>query len=375
MMIILHTAPLAWQTISGPRSSVPGLVAAQNRLDGVEAGLAVTRARHGKAPEVGFPVFDRNTLLGNSGTLDLPAPFHRPDLAVFHDTYVPLHATIAGRLRKAAIPYILCPRGGLTRYAQAHGWWKKRIANLVFLNKLVAHAVALQCLTQGEAAASSRWNRPVFVVSNGVELPPESDLALQKPSEVGLRIVFMGRLDVSYKGLDMLLDACVLVRDKLRKAGARVELHGPDWKGSTKFLASRIGELGLAGVVALGGPVMGDAKRTLFRQADVFLHPSRSEGHPTAVLEALSYGVPCLLTPGTNMAEAVSSAGAGWEVEPSPAGIAAGIEKILQTERTRLPQAGVKARKLIARQFSWERIASSSVEAYRKYSVPRRWAA
>ena len=42
---------------------------------------------------------------------------------------------------------------------------------------------------------------------------------------------------------------------------------------------------------------------------DLFIHTFRFEGHPIAVLEALSYGIPCLLTPGTNMAGEVEAAG------------------------------------------------------------------
>ena len=43
-----------------------------------------------------------------------------------------------------------------------------------------------------------------------------------------------------------------------------------------------------------------------------------------AVLEALAMGVPCLVTPGTNMADEIAAAEAGWAVEPTAAGIAAG---------------------------------------------------
>jgi glycosyltransferase involved in cell wall biosynthesis len=125
----------------------------------------------------------------------------------------------------------------------------------------------------------------------------------------------------------------------------------------------------LDGLVKLSGPVVGDAKAALLRRADVFLHPSRSEGHPMAVLEALAYGVPCLVTPVTNMAEEVAAAGAGWKMEPSPQGIAAGIRKAVTDGIDALQAAGEKARRLAVENYGWDKIAARSVEAYRKYAA------
>ena len=47
------------------------------------------------------------------------------------------------------------------------------------------------------------------------------------------------------------------------------------------------------------GPVFGDAKDEFYRTVDVFLFPSRFkiEAQPVVILEALSYGVPCVTSP------------------------------------------------------------------------------
>lgn len=367
-MIILHAAAITADPHSGPNSSVPGLVAAQNSLPGVHAALVATLGLSAIPPNLDVPVFDGKSFFQPSGKIGLPSPFDRPDLVVFHSTYIPAHAAIARRLRGAAVPYVICPRGGMTRHAQDCKWLKKRLGNFLFFNRLVAGAAALHCLTPGEAAASPGWNRPVFVVGNGVALPPEAEILPIQPA-AATRIVFMGRLHVDHKGLDMLVNACRIVQQELRQAQACVEVHGPDCNGGRTLLANLINRLGVGDVVSLKGPVSGAAKTALLTAADVFLHPSRTEGHPIAVLEALAHGTACLLTPNTNMADEVAAAGAGWRVEPSPAGIAAGLREVICMDRSQLRQAGVNARRLAAGRYTWPVIASRSVAAYRRYAA------
>ena len=367
-MIILHAAPITADPHSGPNSSVPGLVAAQDGLPGVRACLVATLGLSAIPSEFGIPVFDGGSLFHPSGEIGLPSPFDRPDLVVFHSTYIPAHAAIARRLRRAAVPYVICPRGGMTRHAQDWKWLKKRLGNLLFFNRLVAGAAALHCLTPGEAAASPGWNRPIFVVGNGVDLPPEDEILPIQPT-AAMRMVFMGRLHIDHKGLDMLVKACGIVHQDLLRAGARVDVHGPDCDGGRALLDNLINRLGVGDVVSLRGPVSGSAKAALLTEADVFLHPSRTEGHPIAVLEALAHGTACLLTPNTNMADEVAAAGAGWRVEPSPAAIAGGLQDIIALDRAQLRQASTNARRLAVRRYTWPVIARRSVEAYREYAA------
>ena len=256
----------------------------------------------------------------------------------------------------------------MTAGAQSYYRWKKRLGNLLFFDRLVANAAAIQHLTSGEATLSQGWNRPVFVVSNGIHLPPEPNPARPRRTP-GLRLVFLGRLAIEHKGLDLLLDACDLVRSLLCERKARVELYGPDQNGSVRQLTQRIAELDLTNLVTLNDSVYGEAKASLFQQTDVFLHTSRWEGQPIAILEALSYGVPCLLTPNTNMAEEVTAADAGWAVAPSPAGIAEGLRRILTADRQTFQTFGANARQLIVQNYTWEQIANRTVEAYRRYAA------
>src|SRR5699024_7679048 len=103
------------------------------------------------------------------------------------------------------------------------------------------------------------------------------------------RLSYVGRLDVHIKGLDLLLRGLGRVRDQLQDGNVKVVLYGPDEGGSRETLSELIAQLNLRDIVTLGGVVSGRAKHEVLFSSDVFLHTSRSEGHPMAVLEALSH--------------------------------------------------------------------------------------
>lgn len=120
------------------------------------------------------------------------------------------------------------------------------------------------------------------VVPQGV-----ADEYLRVRGKKGKYIVFLGRMDISQKGLDLLLAAYAkiapTVRTPLLLAG-----HGVD-QGKVREL---IRQWGLRGRVRLLGPTYGKEKLRLFGQSQVFVVPSRHEGFCIAALEALASGLP-----------------------------------------------------------------------------------
>lgn len=367
-MILLHCAAIHWQQISGPAVSVPGLVTALGRVPGVRVALATTLADAGRPPQTAFPLFDRDALLRGTEALGLPVPFDRPNLVVFHSTYIPAHAALARRLRAAGIPYIICPRNGMSQRAQNYRRWKKWLGNWLFFDRLVAGASALHCLTRGEAEQVRRWDIARFVVGNGTAMP-EAGLLASPGSRSELQCTFVGRLAVDIKGLDLLLDAWNLLRFSRPDLRPRLAIHGPDCRGGEAWLRERVASLGLGDRVTIGGAVTGRAKSELLRQSDLFLHTSRFEGHPMAVLEALAHGLPCLLTEATNVADEVAAAAAGWRAQTSAEGIAAALEAAMTAPPAELAAMGRRARQLVAEHYDWPRIAEKTVTAYRQYAA------
>jgi len=75
---------------------------------------------------------------------------------------------------------------------------------------------------------------------------------------------------------------------------------------------SRLAEdLGVSQTVLFLGAMFGDRKLSIMNDMDVFVHSSRWEGMPMAVLESAALGVPLLLSEATNMGDYVRRYGNG----------------------------------------------------------------
>lgn len=360
--VILHIAPITQEKISGLTSAIPPLVNTLQNL-GVQTGLLTTSQLGSyKKPET-YPVVHIRDLPLYPAIASMPAPLNQPDLIIFHSTYILQHIPLVYEALQRKIPYIITPHGGMTRQSQQQKQLKKKVGNFCFFNWMVRHAAALHCLNEQEAIdVKNHWHHPVFVVNNGVNIPPKELLA-NPGSKSNLKFLFLGRLDINHKGLDLLLAACGIIQEILRKSQVQISFYGSTINDSRIKLQELINKYQIQDLISLHEPVLGKAKQDVFQSTDLFLHTSRFEGQPIAVLEALSYGIPCLLTPGTNMADEVEAVGAGWKVNANPEAIAQGIKDVLAARFT-LANKGKVARNLIETKYSWPYIGNQLLREY-----------
>ena len=103
----------------------------------------------------------------------------------------------------------------------------------------------------------------------------------------GRILLFIGNL-VPVKGLDVLVQSCQL----LAREGVEFTCHVIGQGPLRSDLERQIARSGLQDQVKLLGPRANEQLPVWFRAADVFVLPSRSEGLPTVLLEALASGCP-----------------------------------------------------------------------------------
>lgn len=350
-MKILFMSDLKGKVSSGMSWSVPARIAAQARIDDVLwVNLTEVSMPHWEATGVYHTIGE----YGSCKMEVLPDSFSKPDLVVFEGVYYIKFVKLAKELRKKNIPYIIVPRSMLTRDAIHNGkFLKKTVANFLFFNKFVRKALAIQYLTAKEYHDSGDgWNKRYIISPNGFDAPETLN---RTEGDGSIRCTFIGRLDIYQKGLDLLVQACTNIQDILRNARFRITLYGPDWHGSIDTLNKQIKDNGLSDLIMLGGEIKGEAKAECLFASDLFIMTSRFEGMPMGLIEALAYGVPALLTPGTNMCDRIDRYDAGWTCGESVEYISKGLQKVIE-QKSQLEEKGRHAREL-ALKYNWNKIA------------------
>ena len=163
-------------------------------------------------------------------------------------------------------------------------------------------------------AVSPAWERRLRALSpcrttaipNPVSIPAEAARLDASPP----RIVSLGRLGVR-KGSGTIVRALALLGE--RHPDARLVLAGDGDVASVQDEARR---LGVGDRVDLPGWIGAEERARTLRTASVFALPSRAEGLPVALLEAMAYGLPAVVSPVGGIPDAFEEGRHGYFVQP-----------------------------------------------------------
>lgn len=192
---------------------------------------------------------------------------------------------------------------------------------------------------------------------NGV---PSTGLRAKEPSG-STEFLFLARLQ-KRKRPAVLVEAAALLPVQVRES-IRVALVGPD-EGEEPEVRRKIRSLGAAGWCRLEGPL--NPSKTVERMArsSVFVLPSINEPFGMSVLEAMSVGLPAIVTDSCGLAPFIRDSGAGIVCDASVEGLAAAMRRYV--EEPGLWESSSNAALALTRdEFSMEAIARQLEDVYR----------
>ena len=281
------------------------------------------------------------------------------DLVHTHSVFLWPTAAAARAARLGSRPYVVSPRGMLVReLIERRSTLLKRGWIRLVERRNIEAAAAVHVTSAAEGAdllSLGLAPRRMFEIANGVDLPAAS--SPRHEQDLPQRyVLFLSRISWK-KGLDRLVEA-------LRRApGVHLVVAGNDDEGHWPAVEEQAKALGVHERVRFIGFVEGERKERVLAGADLFVLPSYSENFGNAVLEAMSYGVPVLVTPEVGLATAVKEYGAGMVVEGNPEALGPAIAALMN-DPVRRRELGERGRAAATR-YSWASVAGQMEAQYR----------
>lgn len=195
----------------------------------------------------------------------------------------------------------------------------------------------------------------INVVHNGVNVPDQPCSPCSRQD-----VLFLGRLDAN-KSPDVLLRAS---REILPRFPETKIIFGGD--GEIEKYKALAEELGIADRCEFHGWVTGGEREALFERAAVYCLPSKNEGMPMSVLEAMSRGIPTVATAVGGVPRVIESGVNGFLIKVDDANnLALLINKLLFDSELR-KEIGDAGRKVVADRFNSKHSIEQVLNLYKE---------
>lgn len=312
----------------------------------------------------------------------LRANARRFDAVVVHGLWQYHGFATRAALRGTGVPYVVYPHGMLDP-------WFRREYPLKHLKKWLywpwgeyrvlrdASAVLFTCEEERRQARQSFWlyraNEAVVAFGTpGVQGNAAVQRELFDAQYPALRdkrlLLYLSRIHPK-KGVDLLIDA--FSEAAQRDPQLHLVLAGPDTGGEQPQLMRRAESL-MPGRVTWTGMLRGDVKWGAFHRAEAFILPSHQENFGIAVAEALSCGLPVLISDKVNIWREIHGDEAGLIAPDTLDGARDLLTRWLAMDEPARRQMRVRARRCFEQHFQIEAACDSLLATLRQVSALRR---
>jgi len=207
-------------------------------------------------------------------------------------------------------------------------------------------------------------------INNGTVVPLGIDTAIAKlplsdakgaTPPNGSYMLLLSRLHRK-KGIEILIEAFETLSNEEEFRDWRLVLAGEGEENYVQGLRDKAASCRSADRIIFAGWLEGAEKRLFLRKSDLLVLPSYTENFGVCVMEALSCGVPVVISPQVDLASSISTSGAGWIAEVNCDDLAEKLREAFrsQEERVRRGNAG----KTLSLKFTWPAVADQLLAMY-----------
>ncbi len=281
-----------------------------------------------------------------------------PGASPFPHGVATIHSTYLNRYRQGMAPH--------RYYRLASAFERRSLLRTARVNRFTAVSETVDADLRTIGLDPSR----VALIPNGVDTacfsPGEGREALRADHDIPedhTVLIFLGRM-AEAKQPERLIEAFTHLH-RLRPDTTLVMAGGGERLEATRACAR---DLDIEEAVRFLGTVDSDATPELYRIADCYVMASRSEGSPLALLEALSTGLPAIVSPIPPLCF-VEDQGIGRVVDfDEPQAAAASMAAYLDSD---LRSAGSRARTYVTEHHDWSVIADQYIAEFEEAATCR----
>lgn len=348
-MRILHITATHLNNEGGIPIVLKNLVAEQNKINNVTSKVLAIKKN--------VNIIDTDDFVYISKMKDICKFIlqYDADFVIFHSVYFIEYSWLSYFLKKKKIKYFIEPHGSFVDKAMEKSHYKKIFANATVLHRFIKNAFGFIFLSESEKKSSIFHSKNDIIISNGVECKKKFNLKEKKSKQ--FLLYYIGRYDIREKGIDILLDAIKILDTK--NVNITLDLYGKGNKESEEYIDNKIKEYNTV-IVNKNGPIYGEDKYNKLKNYDAMILPSRHEGFPMTVLEALSYSVPCIVTEETNVSDLILKSNIGKVIKLNAESIAKSIQQIIEDTYFVSDECRKKCHDTIIDNYTWDKVAKNS---------------
>jgi len=285
---------------------------------------------------------------------------NRADVILVHAHYQFANWGGAKLARRSGKPYVIFAHGSLHFQGISHKSARLKQLYLTLMERINFQNALFIVFNAPEEKDASMFGELGKVIPSGID--PASFATMPLPGyfrelypqlQDKPFILFLGRLDIQQKGLDLLIPAF----GQLRRVcpGVHLVLAGPDEDEGGRLIRHLALQHEVEDAVTLTGLISGQAKLAALQDADLFVLPSRFEGLSIALLEALYSGLPVVVTDRVGLWREVEKNRCGLVVPYDEDSLAGALKRMAMAPDRR--EMGQRGRQLVAAGYTWDKIA------------------